>query len=377
MGADSVTGIEVLRGPSGGTVVRLTGTLDLRSAAAVRRELIGKLEGGVSEPLLVEAAGLDSADVSGMVVLWEVENGLVVPGVRATLSGLRPELKAILAAFPAPDEVAAAVVEEPVPSGIHSLGGRAVAAAGEIRAAVELTGALAAAFAAGLRRPRAMRWPEVLRLVERGGVDAFPLVSGVGLLVGLIIAFEAAQPLKVLGAEVFVADAIGIIVIRELGPLITAIVVAGRSGPALAAELGMMKVNEELSALETMGLDPVRFLVVQRVVAGTVLTPVLTLYAIALGLVGGSIVMGMLGYPFAVTWAHLQGAVHPSDLLVGAVKGVVFGTLVAGLACLRGLKAGDGPAAVGDAATSAVVSGIVAVFAADALLAVLTYVLQV
>jgi len=373
----SATGIEVGKAQDGGAFVSLTGALDVRTVGAARRDLVVKLAGVLTEPLSVDASGLDSADVSGMVVLWELANGLVVPGVRATISGLRPELEAILATYPSPDEVEAAISSPAESAGIPSLGRGALSIVADVRAMVEFVGALTSALVAGLRRPRAMRWPEVLRVVEKAGVDAFPLVSFVGLLVGLIIAFEAAQPLKQLGAEVFVADAIGIIVIRELGPLITAIVIAGRSGPALAAELGMMKVNEELSALETMGLDPLRFLVVQRVVAGTLLAPVLTLYSVALGVAGGCIVMGMLGYPFAVTWAHLQGAVHPADLLVGTTKGVVFGTLVAGLACLRGLQAGDGPAAVGEAATSAVVSGIVSVFTADALFAVLTYVLKI
>jgi phospholipid/cholesterol/gamma-HCH transport system permease protein len=136
-------------------------------------------------------------------------------------------------------------------------------------------------------------------------------------------------------------------------------------------------VNEELNALETMGLDPVRFLVLQRVVALTFLTPVLTAYAMAVGLLGGIVVMVTLGFPVAVTFSQLQGAVGAHDVLVGVAKGFVFGNLVAVLSCLRGLQARLGPAAVGEATTRAVVASILAVFVVDGLFAVVTYVLGV
>lgn len=371
------TGIEIRKESDGGIAVLLTGTLDVRNAGRARRELAAKLAGPRPSVLAVDASGLSSADVSGMEVLWELSHGLLVPGVRAAISGLGPELQRSLAAYPSPEEVSAATATKAEPPPVHALGAIALALARDAREQVEFVGEVALGVLAGLRRPRVMRWDEVGRMVERAGVSALPIVTFVGLLTGLIIAFEAAQPLKLLGAELFVADTIGIIVMRELGPLMTAIVVAGRSGPSLAAELGTMKVNEELDALETMGLSPLRYLVVQRIVAGTVLTPVLTVYSMVVGVLGGIIVMMALGFPFAMVWNQLLSAVGPHDVLVGTTKGFVFGTLVASLSCLRGLQAGDGPAAVGEAATSAVVSSIVAVFIADGAFAVLTYVLGI
>lgn len=372
----SAATVEV-RGDSNGVRVVLAGVLDVRTAGAARRELAAKLSGLRPSTLTVDVSGLADADLAGVSLLWELIHGRLVPGAPATISGLRPDLADLLGQYPAPSELDAVVAADLEPAGIHAVGAGAVGIASDFGEQVEFVGALAAALASIVRKPRRMRWPEVGRVFERAGVDAFPVVSFVGFLTGLIIAFEAAQPLKLLGAEAFVADTIGIIVLRELGPLMTAIVVAGRSGPALAAELGMMKVNEELNALETMGLDPIRFLVVQRVVAVTLLSPVLTAYAMAVGVLGGVIVMVTLGFPVAVTWNQLQGAVGAHDVLVGISKGVVFGALISGLSCLRGLQARLGPTAVGEATTRAVVSSILAVFVADGLFAVLTYILGV
>jgi phospholipid/cholesterol/gamma-HCH transport system permease protein len=375
--SSSGVGIQVREGSGSGAVVVLSGALDIRSAGAARRELLAQLSGLRPGALEVDASGLAAADVSGMVILWELAHGLVVPGVRASVSGLRPELASILASYPTPDEVDAATSSAPALPVVDGAGARAHAMAVDAREQVVFVGQVVSVLLEAVRRPRVIRWAEVARIFQRAGVEGLPLVSFVGFLVGLIIAFEAAQPLKLLGAELFVADTIGIIVLRELGPLMTAIVLVGRSGPNLAAELGTMKVNEELNALETMGLAPLRFLVVPRFVAITLLAPVLTVYAMAVGVLGGVLVMLALGFPLAVVWGQLVGAVGVSDVLVGTTKGLVFGALAGGLACLRGLQTAGGPASVGEAATRAVVSSIVAVFVADGLFAVLTYVLGV
>jgi phospholipid/cholesterol/gamma-HCH transport system permease protein len=208
-------------------------------------------------------------------------------------------------------------------------------------------------------------------------VNALPIVSLISLLLGLVIAFEAGLVLKIFGAQIFIANMIGIVMIREFGPIFTAIIFAGRSGSAFAAEIGTMKVNEELNALETMGLDPLRFLVIQRVFAGTMLMPVLATYSMALGVLGGIIVMMGMGFPLAQIWSQLQGAVGVKDVFVGVSKSFVFGAIVAGLGCLRGMQTREGPNAVGDSTTRAVVAGILMIIIVDAVYAVLTYVLNV
>src|SRR4030095_14055231 len=173
-------------------------------------------------------------------------------------------------------------------------------------------------------------------VVEKAGVNAVPIVSLISLLTGVIIAYEVSQPLSVFGAKAFTADIIGIVMVREFSPIFTAIVLAGRSGSAFAAEIGTMKVNEELDALTTMGLDPMRFLVVQRILAGTLLMPALTAFAMLAGISGGIAVLLGMGFPLGEVWSPLSGSVGVSDVLVGTAKSVVFGAVVSGLGCLRG-----------------------------------------
>ena len=170
---------------------------------------------------------------------------------------------------------------------------------------------------------------------------------------------------------------IGLIMVRELSPLMTAIMLAGRSGSAFAAEIGTMKVNEELNALETMGLDPIRFLVVQRIAAGVLLTPLLTIFSMATGILGGVLVMRSLGFPLRLIYSQLVSSLAVSDIMVGVVKGVVFGIIVAAVGCLRGLQTQKGPSAVGESTTRAVVSSILFIIIADAVFAVVTFVLDI
>jgi phospholipid/cholesterol/gamma-HCH transport system permease protein len=194
---------------------------------------------------------------------------------------------------------------------------------------------------------------------------------------GLIMAFQAAVPLGQFGAQLFVANLIGLAILRELGPLMTAIVLAGRSGSAFAAELGTMKVREEIDALKTMGLEPVPFLVVPRVIAAVAMTPLLTIYANLVGLMGGSVVLLSLGYPLITFFHQVQYAVSYGSLVGGLLKAFVFGILVASTGCLRGLQTERSPTAVGQAATSAVVSGIILIVIADGIFSVVYYYLNV
>ena len=174
----------------------------------------------------------------------------------------------------------------------------------------------------------------------------------------MILAFQSAVPMRRFGAEIFVADLIGLAMLRELGPLMTAILLAGRSGAAFAAEIGTMRVNQEVDALQTMGLDPVRFLVTPRILAALLMTPLLTLFSNVLGLLGGAVTMQTFGIPFLAFFREADSAVNLTDFFAGFVKSFVFAILVAGIGCLRGLQTQAGASAVGEAATRAVVSGI-------------------
>ena len=200
-----------------------------------------------------------------------------------------------------------------------------------------------------------------------------PIVALISFLMGVILAFQSAVPMKKFGAEIFVADLIGLSMLRELGALMTAILLAGRTGAAFAAELGTMRVNQEIDALTTMGLDPVRFLVSTRVIAALLMTPLLTLFANLVGLLGGAFTMLSFNIPF-VAFAHeVEGIVGFTDFMAGFVKSFVFAILIAGIGCLRGLQTSAGASAVGDAATRAVVSGIVLIVVVDGVFAVIYF----
>jgi phospholipid/cholesterol/gamma-HCH transport system permease protein len=183
--------------------------------------------------------------------------------------------------------------------------------------------------------------------------------------------------MKRFGAEIFVADLIGLAMLRELGPLMTAILLAGRSGAAFAAEIGTMKVNQEVDALTTMGLDPVRFLVTTRILAALLMTPLLTLFADLVSLLGGALTMQSFATPF-VTFRHeVESIVDFSDFMAGFVKSFVFAVVIAGVGCLRGLQTAAGASAVGDSATRAVVSGIILLVIVDGVFAVLYFFLDI
>jgi len=315
--------------------------------------------------------------VSGMSLLYELSEGRLTPGVRARVRGLRPQFQTLLAAFPSAEAIETLEARPVRKSLAEEIGAETVSVLRDLREQLTFLGGVVQGFAAALRRPRTMRWREVAVVFEKAGVNAVPIVSLISLLTGVIIAFESAQPLQMFGAQAYTADIIGIVMIREFGPIFTAIILAGRSGSAFAAEIGTMKVNEELNALTTMGLEPLRFLVLQRILAGTLLMPVLTAFAMLTGVVGGVLVMMSMGFPFALIWSHLTRSVGVSDVLVGTAKAIVFGAIVSGLGCLRGMQTKEGPSAVGDSATRAVVAGILMIIVVDAVFAVLTNVLDV
>jgi phospholipid/cholesterol/gamma-HCH transport system permease protein len=327
--------------------------------------------------LEVDASGIEVGDMSGMSVIYDLAEGRLLPGVRAAVKGLKPEFRILLSALPTPAAIESLEAPPPRRSFLGELGVGVISMAGDLRQQVTFLGATLLAAAAALRHPRTLRWPEVLVVVEKAGVNAVPIVSLISLLTGVIIAYEVAQPLSMFGAKAFTADIIGIVMVREFSPIFTAIVLAGRSGSAFAAEIGTMKVNEELDALTTMGLEPMRFLLVQRVLAGTLLMPALTAFSMLAGVFGGVVVMMGMGFALDQIWSHLSSSVHVGDVLVGTLKAIAFGAIVSGLGCLRGIQTKEGPSAVGDSATRAVVAGILMIIVVDAVFAVLTNVLQV
>lgn len=215
--------------------------------------------------------------------------------------------------------------------------------------------------------PRSANWGEVAPTMEKTGADAVPIVLLINFLIGLVMAFQGAVQLKQFGANIYVADLVGLSITRELGPLMTAIIVSGRSGAAFAAEIGSMKVSEEIDALRTMGFGPMRFLVLPRTLALVLVLPVLTLLGDAVGILGG-LVVGVLTLDLTIT-GYLQEsfkAIELWDIFSGVIKSVLFALVIALIACQQGLSTTGGAEGVGRRTTSSVVSILFGLILVDA-----------
>jgi len=207
---------------------------------------------------------------------------------------------------------------------------------------------------------------------------SLPIVSLISFLVGLTLAYQAAVELRQFGADIYVADIVGLSMVREMGPMMAAVILAGRVGAAFAATLGNMKANEEIDALEVLGLSAVDFLVLPRLLALGLMMPLLALYANCVGILGGMVVArAVLQIPFSAYWVETQGSIDLSDFRAGLLKATTFGLLIGLAGCLRGLQAERSAAGVGRAATSAVVTGILFVIVADSVYAVVFHILGI
>jgi phospholipid/cholesterol/gamma-HCH transport system permease protein len=237
-------------------------------------------------------------------------------------------------------------------------------------------GDLLAALLHSFLHLQSVRWEDVLFYMKRTGLDGVPIVGLINFLLGLIIAFMSSLQLKQFGANIYVASLVGVAMVSELGPIMTAIIVAGRSGSAFAAEIGTMKVNEEVDALVTMGFDPTRFLAVPKVLAAMLVVPILTLYADFFGIAGG-LVVGVLGLDLTV-YTYIQETmkvISIAAIVKSLIKSVVFGLLIAGIGCQRGFQVRGGAESVGALTTSAVVASIFLIIVTDSVFAILfTYI---
>ena len=222
------------------------------------------------------------------------------------------------------------------------------------------------------------RRSDLLLIIQQCGAQALPIVSLISILVGLILAFIGAIQLKIFGAQIYVASLVGIGMVRALAAVMTAIIMAGRTGASFAAELGTMQVNEEIDALKTLGVSPMEFLVLPRMLALFLMMPLLSLYADLMGMLGGLIIgVSMLGLNFMEYYNKTRVSVHLNDLWIGLFSAAVFGVLVALSGCMRGMQCGRSAAAVGEATTSAVVTGIVSIVVAMAAITVVCHMLNI
>jgi phospholipid/cholesterol/gamma-HCH transport system permease protein len=359
---------------AGGLVLRLAGRLDAESTGAIWRQALAALGSRGPQHLRVDGDGIRYLDGSGAALLLALRQHQERSGSAFALEGLRPELARLVSLFELRGEPEP---ERPAPGFLESVGRGVLEAGREARGLLAFVGELTAALAWAVLHPASIRWRDALLVAQRAGSEAMGIVALVGFLFGLILSFQSATALERFGAQVFIPDGLGIGLFRELGAVITAILLTGRSGSAFAAEIGTMKVNQEIDALNTMGLDPVRFLVVPRVLAAVAVMPFLILIFDLAALIGGVLIYDSLGYSPHIFYDRLVASSRLEDFIGGLGKGLVFAALVAAAGCLRGIETRVGASAVGVSTTRAVVSGIVLIVVADGIMAAVLYTLGI
>jgi len=372
---DHKTPVITVSGEKGGDIVlSISGRVTLMNLEGVTREIRAHLAEMLPSTLTLDLAGVAYLDSAGALALLQPEKegrGRAIPRhfVNAT-----PEAERIIGLLNRID-----LKRQPLkPEKYHSI----LEYAGEatfyilrgFRHIMTFLGELLVAMFHAIRNPRVVRWDAVLVNMKSVGVDGLPIVGLISLLVGVVMAFMSALQLKQFGADIYVASLVGLAIVKELGPMMTAIIVAGRSGSAFAAEIGTMMVNLEVDALVTMGFNPVRFLAFPKVLAAMFVVPLLTMYSFVFG-IGGGMLVGVLGLDLTV-FTYVQQtlkAISTFDVVSSLFKSLVFAILIAGIGCQRGFQAKGGAEAVGSMATSAVVSAIFLVIVADSVFAIVLH----
>lgn len=295
------------------------------------------------------------------------ERGVAVDAA-ALPAGVRSLIELATAAPPR----TGAAPERAAPSFVTRLGTATLQEGRNLAGSVTFLGECIAALISLVRGRARYRPADLFQTIQECGAQALPIVSIISLLIGMIFAFIGAQQLKQFGADIYDADLVAVAMSREMAAVMTAIVLAGRTGAAFAAQIGAMQGNEEVDALSTLGISPIEFLVLPRMLALILMTPLLCIYANAMGIIGGFIVgINTLNVTSTEYLIETQHAVTMGDFSIGIAKGAVFGALIAVTGCLRGIECGRSAASVGAAATSAVVSGILAIIITDAFFAIL------
>jgi phospholipid/cholesterol/gamma-HCH transport system permease protein len=324
----------------------------------------------------LEMSGVSRWDSSVVLFVYEVRRWCTEAGASLELDALPPEVRRLA------EQLAGAYVTRPPFHRSNNLladvGVATEEVVGKTRGFARFIGECTLAALRLVRHPQKFRWRDCFIEMQQCGALALPIVGLNSFLVGLTLAYTGAIILRQFGADIWVADLVGLSAVREMGAIMTAVVLAGRTGAAFAAELGNMKTGEEIDALETLGIRPVDFLVIPRMLALAVMMPLLALYANCLGILGGmAVAAGLLSIPPSAYWVETVASIGLTDINAGLIKACVFGLIVGMTGCLRGLQAERSAAGVGRAATSAVVTAILLIIIADAIFAVVFNILHI
>ncbi len=365
-------------GEKGGEVTfSPSGRVEVENLSVFLAEVESLLAQWTPKRLSVDLSKVEYLDSAGALGLLQLENRANAGAIPIQFANLSEEAKRIMSLIDRE-----ALTMEPLQSEkragnlFEQVGEAVVRMVDDLVGMLTFLGDLLEGLVYSFLHPRSVRWEDVLFYMRSTGVQGLPIVGLINFLLGLIIAFMSSLQLRQFGANIYVASLVGVAMVTELGPIMTAIIVAGRSGSAFAAEIGTMKVNEEVDALVTMGFEPTRFLAVPKVLAAIIVVPVLTLYADFFGIVGG-LVVGVLGLDLTVyTYVReTMSVISIVALVKSLIKSMVFALLISGVGCQRGFRTRGGAQAVGSSTTSAVVASIFLIIVSDSAFAILfTYI---
>lgn len=357
-------------------VLACSGAWRTRSLARVERAIaklkLANLARG-AKAARIDLTAVTHLDTAGVLFVLKLEAGLSAASLAHEIVGAHGEQERLIAAVRA-EACRPAPEPKPAPSLIaivERCGRAAFRVAGDAALLLNFLGQTIVILGLSCLRPWRIRWRAVIRHMETTGLNALPIVGLISFLIGLVLAYQGAAQLAQFGAQIFTVNIVGIGVLREMAILLTAIIVAGRSGSAFTAQIGSMQVNEEVDALRTLGLDPMEVLVLPRVLGLVFAMPFLAFYANLMGLLGGAVMINLvLGISLADFIAQLRQAVGLNDLLVGLVKAPPFAFLIALVGCFEGFRVSRNAESVGHATTRAVVEGIFLVIVLDAILSI-------
>ena len=356
--------------------IQIIGSLDPVSVETLWNDTEVLIKETKPQNVIVDSSRLTNADTPGITYFIKLRDLAADMGFNYELANLAPEYLKLVDLFAnfENETQAEELIEE---NFISKIGRTTVEHIDEGYESVTFLGEVVIGFIRYFTNPKKIRFNDILITSEKLGVNAFFIIALINFLVGLVIAFQSAIPLAEYGGTIFVADLLVLSVFKELGPLMTAIVVNGRSSSAFAAEIGTMKVNEELDALTTMGIDKIRFLVMPKFIATLIMLPILTIFGILFAMIGGLVVMMSLGYPPITYLNEITFAASYKDLLAGLFNTIFFALIIAGVGCLEGLRTKSGATAVGDSTTNAVVKGIILIVVVDGIFGVVYYYLGI
>jgi len=360
------------RGDDTTLLVRFSGAWRLRgglpSASLVDRELQSAAQ---VRGVAFDTKELISWDSSVLAFLVELSELCRQRGINMDRAGLPAGVRRLLHLAEAVPEKKGARKEEAEISFLQRVGISAIGAGDSLGEMLNFLGEMSVTFVRLFRMKARFRPVDLFLLIQQCGAQALPIVTLISFLVGVILAFVGAVQLKQFGAQIYVADLVGIAIVHEMGAMMTGIIMAGRTGAAFAAQLGTMKVTQEIDALTTMGVSPLEFLVLPRVLALVLMMPLLCLFADLVGILGGLFVgVAMLDLSAGSYMRETISTLTLVNLFGGIIKGTFYGVLIAIAGCLRGFQCGNSSSAVGDAATQAVVMAIVMIVVACGLFAV-------